>query len=134
MSLFRYILTIQMFDYTIVYYANWFNFAVSVQIFLVFIGFWTIACIWNVIFLINTYMFSCYSLLNIILLYFFSIFSGVDKRFVFDDDDDDDDDDNDDDSDEVGDDDNNDDDVDDDDGKDDYNDGRDEEDDADDDD
>ena len=47
-----------MFDHTIAYYDNWFFFVVSIPIFLVFENFWTIAYIWNFIFLINPHMFS----------------------------------------------------------------------------
>ena len=95
MNIFRHIPTIQMFDHTIAYYDNWLNFIVSIVIFLASFSFCTIACNWNFIFLINLYMFFFNSCLNVILLYFFSIFSVVGERFVSDDDVDDDDDDND---------------------------------------
>ena len=78
LNLFRHVSNIQMFNHTITYHDNWFNFVVSVLIFLIFVGSCTTACLWNVILLINLYMLSCKSILNVIfdscLFFFFFLF------------------------------------------------------------
>ena len=84
MNLFRHITTIQMFDHTIAYCGNWLNFVASIWSFL-FLSVFVLLLGFEMLFFLSTITCSLVAVFwTLFFCNFFSIFSGVGKRFVSD--------------------------------------------------